>query len=77
MQNSRISNSLIMMFYRTLQDCSRDRNTEKLAIRHSLDLVISSSGLSCLIDNHSPSYSRQWEMPIVVKEYTVNGTLVK
>jgi hypothetical protein len=59
--------------YTALQDCSSDVNAEKLAIQYGADVVLSAGGVTCIMDNHDPAYERGWEIPIVIKEYTVDG----
>ncbi|KAK3104372.1 hypothetical protein FSP39_000408 [Pinctada imbricata] len=50
---------------------SMDNNAEVLVERHHPHVVISSSALRCLIDNHAPKYQREWELPVTVKETQV------
>ncbi|XP_069111449.1 serine-rich adhesin for platelets-like isoform X2 [Argopecten irradians] len=51
--------------------CSMDQNAEILAVQHRSHVVISPGALMCLVDNHTPHYSRDWELPFSVKEYDV------
>ncbi|KAJ7354724.1 ER membrane protein with type-III transmembrane domains [Desmophyllum pertusum] len=46
---------------------SEDPIAVSLAKKHKVDIVISSSGLNTLLDNHPPDYSKQWQLPITVK----------
>ncbi|XP_048247538.1 little elongation complex subunit 2-like [Haliotis rufescens] len=49
--------------------CSRDTNAEILAERHGCQIVTCSSALKCLVDNHAPKFDRDWEIPVVIKQY--------
>ncbi|XP_046564307.1 LOW QUALITY PROTEIN: little elongation complex subunit 2-like [Haliotis rubra] len=49
--------------------CSRDINAEILAERHGCQLVTCSASLKCLVDNHAPKFDRDWEIPVVIKQY--------
>ncbi|XP_041367418.1 little elongation complex subunit 2-like [Gigantopelta aegis] len=49
------------------EPCSKDTNAEILADKYVCDVVLSSSVLQCLVDNHSPNYDRDWQIPVVVK----------
>ncbi|XP_060085821.1 uncharacterized protein LOC132565206 isoform X2 [Ylistrum balloti] len=51
--------------------CSLDQNAEILAVQHRGHIVISPGALMCLVDNFTPDYSREWELPFSVKEYDV------
>ena len=44
-----------------------------MAEKYRVDVVISASGLKCLMDNSAPVYQQSWELPIVVREHTVEG----
>ena len=46
--------------------CSKDPNIKKLLEIYSAEIVLAESSLACLIDNHGPSFERQWEMPVKV-----------
>ncbi|KAK1129044.1 hypothetical protein K0M31_020177 [Melipona bicolor] len=48
---------------------SEDINCQKLAEDNDVDLVISSSGLKCLVNNIDPTHSNSWILPIVIKRY--------
>ena len=48
---------------------SEDVNCQKLAEDNDVDLVISSSGLNCLVNNIDPTHSNSWILPIVIKRY--------
>ncbi|XP_071855980.1 uncharacterized protein [Bombus fervidus] len=48
---------------------SEDANCQKLAEDNNVDLVISSSGLNCLVNNIGPTYSNSWILPIVIKRH--------
>ncbi|XP_017789945.1 PREDICTED: uncharacterized protein LOC108572256, partial [Habropoda laboriosa] len=48
---------------------SEDPNCQKLAESNNVDLVISSSGLNCLVNNIEPSYSNSWILPLVIKRH--------
>ncbi|XP_064614667.1 little elongation complex subunit 2-like [Liolophura sinensis] len=53
------------------QACSQDWNAEVLAQKYGCQIVLSSGGLKCLLDNQSPGYQRDWQLPVIVKEYPV------
>ncbi|XP_074659636.1 uncharacterized protein LOC141912291 isoform X2 [Tubulanus polymorphus] len=60
--------------------CSDDQNAERLAIKYDAQIVVSSSTLKCLVDNHSSMKdNHNWEIPVVVKTYDVyiEGKTVK
>ncbi|XP_076379234.1 uncharacterized protein LOC143259720 [Megalopta genalis] len=48
---------------------SEDVNCQKLAEDSNADIVISSSGLNCLVNNIGPNYSNSWILPIVIKRH--------
>ncbi|XP_017759258.1 PREDICTED: uncharacterized protein LOC108550120 [Eufriesea mexicana] len=48
---------------------SEDVNCQKLAEDNNVDLVISSSGLNCLVNNIGPTYPNSWILPIVIKKH--------
>lgn len=48
---------------------SEDIHCENLAMVAGADLVISSSGLKCLLNNIDPSHSNSWTIPVVVKSH--------
>ncbi|XP_043260877.1 uncharacterized protein LOC122402287 [Colletes gigas] len=48
---------------------SEDPNCQKLAESNNVDLVISSSGLNCLVNNIGPSYTNSWILPLVIKRH--------
>lgn len=45
-----------------IEDC----NIISMVDKHNVDVVISSSAFIALIDNHEPSFSHSWEIPIKV-----------
>lgn len=51
---------------------SEDPVALTLARKHEVDIVISSSGLSTLLDNQPPSYKTQWQLPINVRRHQEN-----
>jgi len=53
---------------------SEDMNCEDFAIKAKVDLVISSSGLKCLLNNIDTSYSNSWLIPVVIKSH--NGKTI-
>ena len=53
--------------YCPLQVVSRDPVAISLAKKHQVDVVISSSGMNCLLNNHPPDYRQQWQVPITVQ----------
>ncbi|XP_076663313.1 uncharacterized protein LOC143366272 isoform X2 [Andrena cerasifolii] len=48
---------------------SEDPNCQKLAESNNVDLIISSGGLNCLVNNIGPSYSNSWILPLVIKRH--------
>ncbi|XP_074622359.1 uncharacterized protein LOC141880735 isoform X2 [Acropora palmata] len=46
---------------------SEDPLAARLARKHKVDIVISSSGFSTLLDNQPPDYKTQWQLPITVR----------
>ncbi|XP_067020951.1 little elongation complex subunit 2-like [Acropora muricata] len=46
---------------------SEDPLAASLARKHKVDIVISSSGFSTLLDNQPPDYKTQWQLPIIVR----------
>ncbi|OAD55762.1 hypothetical protein WN48_04294 [Eufriesea mexicana] len=48
---------------------NEDVNCQKLAEDNNVDLVISSSGLNCLVNNIGPTYPNSWILPIVIKKH--------
>ncbi|CAL7935085.1 unnamed protein product [Xylocopa violacea] len=48
---------------------SEDVNCQELAETNNVDLVISSSGLNCLVNNMGPNYSNSWLLPLVIKRH--------
>ncbi|KAK3589604.1 hypothetical protein CHS0354_043065 [Potamilus streckersoni] len=61
------------------EPCSKDSNAEFLAVRHGCQVVMSSSALSCLVDNQDSQHDCLWELPVHIKEHesVVNGQIVK
>ncbi|KAL3832438.1 hypothetical protein ACJMK2_024081 [Sinanodonta woodiana] len=61
------------------ESCSKDSNAEFLAVNHGCQVVLSSSALSCLVDNQDCQRDRLWELPVHIKEHesVVNGQIVK
>ncbi|XP_013396855.1 little elongation complex subunit 2 isoform X2 [Lingula anatina] len=51
--------------------CSQDKNAERLAQKYGADVVLSSSVLKCLVDNQAPGYQHQWELPVTIREHSV------
>ncbi|KZC03783.1 NMDA receptor-regulated protein 2 [Dufourea novaeangliae] len=48
---------------------SEDANCQRLAESNNVDLVISSSGLNCLVNNIGPTYSNSWVLPLVIRRH--------
>lgn len=48
---------------------SEDINCQKLAESNNVDLVISSSGLKCLVNNIGPTNSNSWILPFIIKKH--------
>ncbi|XP_026479915.1 little elongation complex subunit 2-like [Ctenocephalides felis] len=57
---------------KTKVSVSEDEVCIDMAIKYNANIVISSSGLKCLLDNHPPKYCREWIIPIVIKEFDVD-----
>ena len=56
------------LFFFPSQVVSEDAVAMDLARKHKVDIVISSSGLNTLLDNHAPDYRKQWQLPITVQQ---------
>ena len=54
---------------------SQDRLAENLAVASAVHVVISSSGLKRIVDNHPPNYEKTWDLPVTVKEYKQCGKI--
>jgi len=54
---------------------SQDRLAENLAVANAVHVVISSSGLKRIVDNHPPNYEKTWDLPVTVKEYRQCGKI--
>ncbi|XP_050726125.1 little elongation complex subunit 2-like isoform X2 [Eriocheir sinensis] len=48
---------------------SADRNAEYLARHHQANIVISTSAMKVLADNHGPNFYKEWDIPVEVKSY--------
>lgn len=48
---------------------SADRNAEYLAHYHRANIVISTSAMKVLVDNHGPNFDKEWDIPVEVKSY--------
>jgi len=46
-----------------------DKNASKIAAVYLPDVIISASGLKCIMDNFYPSFGRSWEIPVFVQAY--------
>ncbi|XP_050419478.1 uncharacterized protein LOC126832659 [Patella vulgata] len=59
--------------------CSKDSNCEVLACKTFSHIVVCTSVLRCLVNNHAPDFSRTWEIPFTVKVHDVEyqGKIVK
>ncbi|KAK6165613.1 hypothetical protein SNE40_022510 [Patella caerulea] len=59
--------------------CSKDSNCEVLACKTFSHIVVCTSVLRCLVNNHAPDFSRTWEIPFFVKVHDVEyqGKIVK
>lgn len=53
---------------------SEDENAEHFALANGVHVVISSSGLKHITDNH-PNFEKTWDLPVVVKEYPRCGKI--
>jgi hypothetical protein len=54
---------------------SQDGLAENLAVANAVHVVISSSGLKRIVDNHPPNYEKTWDLPVTVKEYRQCGKI--
>ncbi|XP_021932826.1 little elongation complex subunit 2-like [Zootermopsis nevadensis] len=48
---------------------SEDKNAETFAVAGGVHVVISSSALKRITDNHPPNFEKAWDLPVIVKEY--------
>lgn len=55
---------------------SADRNAEYLARQHQANIVISTSAMKVLADNHGPNYFKEWDIPVEVKSYVEKGKML-
>jgi hypothetical protein len=53
---------------------SEDENAEHFALANGVHVVISSSGLKRITDNH-PNFEKTWDLPVIVKEYAKCGKI--
>ena len=58
---------IFFLFCFPFQVVSEDPVAMDLARKHKVDIVISSSGLDTLLDNHAPDYGKQWQLPVTVQ----------
>lgn len=49
-----------------------DKNASCIAATSLPDVIISASGIKCIIDNFYPSFSREWDIPVFVQEYATD-----
>ena len=61
------SSYFFYLLYFPFQVVSEDPVAMDLARKHKVDIVISSSGLNTLLDNHAPDYGKQWQLPVTVQ----------
>ena len=54
---------------------SVDRNAAYLAQQHRANIVISTSAMKVLADNHGPNFDKEWDIPVEVKSYLVTGRI--
>jgi hypothetical protein len=54
---------------------SQDKLAERFAVASAAHVVISSSGLKRIVDNHPPNYEKTWDLPVIVKEYRQCGKI--
>lgn len=54
---------------------SEDEIAEKFAVANGVHVVISSSSLKRIADNHPPNFEKTWDLPVIVKEYTESGKI--
>lgn len=54
---------------------SEDKNAEKFAVAGGVHVVISSSALKRITDNHPPNFEKAWDLPVIVKEYKQCGKI--
>lgn len=48
---------------------SEDKYCEKFALESKADVVISSSGLKCLLNNLDSNHANTWAIPVVIKSH--------
>uniref|UniRef100_UPI00358E8AAF little elongation complex subunit 2-like n=2 Tax=Myxine glutinosa TaxID=7769 RepID=UPI00358E8AAF len=58
-------------------DVSRDDNAARLAATYGAKLVICENALLTLLDNRSPDFMHQWELPVHVEELQTENGLQK
>ncbi|XP_076244397.1 uncharacterized protein LOC143185335 [Calliopsis andreniformis] len=54
---------------------SEDPNCQTLAEDNNVDLVISSSGLNCLVNNIGSNYLNSWILPVVIKKHNERNVI--
>ncbi|XP_047120106.1 little elongation complex subunit 2-like isoform X1 [Schistocerca piceifrons] len=54
--------------FATKTPVSRDKTAQNIVSGCGPDVVISMSGLKCIMDNFSPEYDTEWDIPVVVRE---------
>ncbi|KAK7070613.1 hypothetical protein SK128_023983 [Halocaridina rubra] len=50
---------------------SEDSNVIYLAKKHRANIVVSTSALKVIVDNSGPSFDKEWDVPVVIRNYTV------
>jgi len=51
------------------KSCIDDPNCRIIAQHLVPDVIISASGLKCLMDNHKPHLGRKWELPFIIRTF--------
>ncbi|XP_059153297.1 uncharacterized protein LOC131939079 [Physella acuta] len=52
---------------------SCDDNVKNLACKYKIPVVMSSSVVKCLFNNHGPNYDRAWNIPVIIKDQVSDG----
>lgn len=50
-----------------------DPNAVYLAQKHQANIVICTSALKTIADNHGPNFDNEWDIPVRVQSYTIEG----
>lgn len=53
-----------------------DTNITELLKKHEVDIVMCSSTLVKIIDNHEPNYLESWEIPVTIQSVSTNRKVI-